>query len=287
MGGICDSVVQSLLSPERICENINRFFTGLAIKALGIDQLKSSVINFLRQGNALSVDSWRNFLDQQINNTTYGRTSKMVVNAAFENARQNYNDQTLPLLTTLFLADSDRNRFIDVFKSVNLAMHAKDAGAGAVNAINQIKSGNILGGIMGGINSLGQARNVAQQASDPNMIPLNDLKRLCSYHLNFITLLPVDLLEQSQEGSNAVGYIANVLRTAFGREKQDQYLNNTLFANYNGQDRVNVTDFFNQNYQNLKNDNDLRIGLVRNYINNLSPMDIRQIIASRTGKPTW
>ena len=53
----------------------------------------------------------------------------------------------------------------------------------------------------------------------------------------------------------------------------------TLFANYNNQEEINVEQFFADYYLSLKNDNGLRKGLVENYIKNLSPTDVIKIIA--------
>ena len=121
--------------------------------------------------------------------------------------------------------------------------------------------------------------NVAHQAQNPNMISRSDLKNLCSYFVNFVTLLPVNLLAKYGEGSQMKGYYMNVLNNAFNKSVQDRYVESTLFGNYAGQEQINVDQFFGNNYNNLKDDNALRKGLVTNYISNLSVNDIRNIIS--------
>ena len=49
---------------------------------------------------------------------------------------------------------------------------------------------------------------------------------------------------------------------------------------YEGKEEVNVDEFFNQNYNSLKNDNQLRKNFVTNYINNLSPTDVINLMSS-------
>ena len=74
-------------------------------------------------------------------------------------------------------------------------------------------------------------------------------------------------------------YYITVLNNAFNKSPQNKYVEDTLFANYNNQEEINVDQFFEDHYLNLKNDNGLRKGLVDNYINNLSPTDIIKLIS--------
>ena len=56
-------------------------------------------------------------------------------------------------------------------------------------------------------------------------------------------------------------------------------INVNPFQNYNGQEEINVDNFFGDHYLTLKNDDGLRKGLVTNYISNLSPTDIIKLMA--------
>ena len=73
-------------------------------------------------------------------------------------------------------------------------------------------------------------------------------------------------------------YYITVLNNAFNKSAQNKYVEDTLFANYNNQEEINIEQFFADNYLHLKNDNELRKGLVENYAKNLSPTDVNKII---------
>ena len=76
------------------------------------------------------------------------------------------------------------------------------------------------------------------------------------------------------------GYFVTVLNNAFNKEVQNNFVNNKLFMGYEGKEEVDVNEFFNQNYNTLKNDNQLRKDLVTNYISTLSPTDILNLVTS-------
>ena len=73
-------------------------------------------------------------------------------------------------------------------------------------------------------------------------------------------------------------YFVTVLNNAFNKNVQSNFVNNKLFSGYEGRNEINVDEFFNRNYNVLKNDNQLRKDFVSNYINGLSPVDIIKII---------
>ena len=117
------------------------------------------------------------------------------------------------------------------------------------------------------------------QAANPSLIKREELKTMMSYHMNFLTLLPVNILAKHNEGIPMKGYFIKVLNNAFNKNVQNRYVEETLFANYNNQEEINVEQFFGDHYLTLTNDNGLRKGLVTNYITNLSPTEVIKIIS--------
>ena len=277
--GICQSVTRNILNADLILENINKFFSGLVIRQLGIDTIVEKVKQFIMSGQATNTQAWQSFLNQEIYNSQFAQTSQAFVGEAMNDAQANYGDQTLPLLSLLFLCNSDQSTFVNAFKAVNLAKNAQSAGGQVQNAIQAGMQGGLMAGLAQGFGAVRNVVNVAHQAQNPNMISRSDLKNLCSYFVNFVTLLPVNLLAKYGEGSQMKGYYMNVLNNAFNKSVQDRYVESTLFGNYAGQEQINVDQFFGNNYNNLKDDNALRKGLVTNYISNLSVNDIRNIIS--------
>lgn len=276
--GLCESVTRNVLNADRILENINRFFAGLIIRQLGIDQIVEKIKQFIMSGQATNTQAWSSFFNEQIYNSQFGQTSQAFVSEAMNDAQANYGDQTLPLLSLLFLCNSDQSTFVNAFKAVNLAKNSYSAGGQVQNAIQAGMQGGLMAGLAQGFGAVRNVMNVAQQAQNPNMISRNDLRTLCSYFVNFVTLLPVNLLAKFGEGSQMKGYFTNVLNNAFNKSVQDRYVESTLFGRYGGQETVDVDQFFNDNYNYLKDDSALRKGLVNNYISNLSIADIRNII---------
>ena len=100
----------------------------------------------------------------------------------------------------------DQNTFLTAFKAINLARRASQAGSNFQNLSN-MRQGNFSGfqnlasGFSNAVNSVG---GTFHQAQNPSMIRINDLKNLMSYYINFLTLLPVNLLSQFGEGSYRV-----------------------------------------------------------------------------------
>ena len=277
--GLCDSITRGRLNADQIVENINKLFQGMLIRQFGVDQIKEKVRSRIASGQVTDIEGWKTFLNDEIYNSEYGQTSRALVGEAMQDARANYNDQTLPLLSLLFLANSDQQNFVSAFKAVNLAKRGQNVGSDIQNAVNAGKQGGLLAGLASGFNALQNVTGAVHQAANPSLIRKEDLKNLMSYHVNFLTLLPVNLLAKHNEGIPMKGYFITVLNNAFNKNVQNRYVEDTLFANYNNQEEINVEQFFQDNYLHLKNDNGLRKGLVENYINNLSPTDIIKIIS--------
>jgi len=279
MGMLCESLTRGRLNADQIVENINKLFQGMIIRQLGVEQIKEKIRQHVASGQIANIEAWKQLLDEEIYNSEFGQTSRALVGEAMDDAKANYNDQTLPLLSLLFLCNSDRDSFINAFKAINLAKRGQGAANDIKNVVNAGMQGGILAGLASGFGAIKNVQGAMQQAANPSMVRKADLKTLMSYHINFLTLLPVNLLAKHNEGVPMKGYFVKVLNNAFNKNVQNQYVESTLFANYNNQEEINVDQFFGDHYLTLKNDNGLRKGLVTNYINNLSPTDVIKLIS--------
>lgn len=276
---LCESLTRGRLNADQIVENINKLFQGMIIRQLGVEQIKEKIRQHVASGQIANIEAWKQLLDEEIYNSEFGQTSRALVGEAMDDAKANYNDQTLPLLSLLFLCNSDRDSFINAFKAINLAKRGQGAANDIKNVVNAGMQGGILAGLASGFGAIKNVQGAMQQAANPSMVRKADLKTLMSYHINFLTLLPVNLLAKHNEGVPMKGYFVKVLNNAFNKNVQNQYVESTLFANYNNQEEINVDQFFGDHYLTLKNDNGLRKGLVTNYINNLSPTDVIKLIS--------
>ena len=291
MGFLCEKITRAIqLDADEILLNINNFFQGMLIRTLGIEQIKQQILQRLSSNQAFDIEGWKNFINQEIYNSAFGQTTRAVVNLAMQDAKANYNDQTLPLLSLLFLANSDQATFVNAFKAVNLAQRAGQVGSNIQNLANNFQNNfqnnymnpqgflNFASGVQNAFNNIGGVYN---QAVNPNMIRINDLKNLVCYHINFLTLLPVNLLAQYKEGSPMKNYFVTVLNNAFNKKVQSNFVNSKLFVGYEGRQEIDVNEFFNRNYNTLKNDNQLRKDLVTSYISSLSATDIVNIVTNK------
>ena len=279
MGGLCDSIFRGKLDADQIVANINKLFQGMLIRKLSIDQIKEKISSRVASGQITDLNGLKQFLDEEIINSEYTKTCQELVGEAMQDAQTNYNDQTLPLLSLLFLSDSNKDNFLSAFKAVSLAKKGQSAANNIQNVVSAGKQGGIFAGIASGMNAIKSVASAAHQAANPNLIRRDELKTLMRYYINFLTLLPVNLLAKHGEGIPMKGYFAKVLNEAFNKDVQNRFVEDTLFVNYNNQEEINVEEFFGSHYLTLKNDNDLRKGLVNNYISNLSPAQIVQIVS--------
>ena len=288
MGIVCDAIGRYKLDADQILANINQLFQGMLIRSSDIDQIKERVKQRLVSKQAMDIEGWKNFINEEIYNSQFGQTTKALVTSAMQDAKANYNDQTLPLLCLLFLANSDQGTFLNAFKAVNLAQRAQETGSNIKNIYNMIPGNfggftgqgilDIASGVKNVINNVG---GVIHQTTNPNMIRIADLKNLMNYYVNFLTLLPVNLLGKYGEGSPMKNYFITVLNNAFNKEVQSNFVNGTLFMGYEGKDEVNVDEFFSEHYTSLRNDNQLRKNFVTNYINNLTPSQVINIMTQQ------
>lgn len=279
MGGLCDSIFRGKLDADKIVENINKLFQGMVIRKLKIDEIKEKVRSQVVSGNITDVNGLKKLLEDEILNSEYTKTCKELVIEAMDDAEKNYNDKTLPLLSLLFLSDSNKDNFLSAFKAVNLAKRGQSVGNDIKNVVNAGKQGGIFAGIASGIGAIKNVSGAVQQAANPNIVRKGELKTLMSYYINFLTLLPVNLLAKHNEGIPMKGYFIKVLNSAFNKDVQTRFVEDTLFTQYKNQEEINVDDFFANHYLTLKEDNNLRKGLVSNYISNLTPAEIIKIVS--------
>ena len=282
----CDPTKFTRLDVDEILKNINKLFTGMLIRGSDVEQIKEKIRSRIQSGKINDIEGWKRFINDEIYNSEFGKTSQALVSAAMEDAKANYNDQTLPLLCLLFLSNSDLNTFLNAFKAVNLAKRAAETGSNIKNVANMRPNNfsgfsaqgfrNFASGVNNAMNNVGGA---IHQAQNPSIVRINDLKNMMSYYINFLTLLPVNLLSQFGEGVPMKGYFVTVLNNAFNKDVQSTFVNGKLFSGYEGKNEINVDEFFGKNYNVLKDDNQLRKDFVTNYVNSLSATDIIKLLA--------
>ena len=280
----CDSLqacLDSTLSAEDITKNINKFFMNLLIRTLNLDEIKEKVVKLLFSSKALDLDEWEKLLKENIIDNEAVQTSNKVVKTALDDAKAQYGDSTLPFISLYLLSNSNLDTFIDAFKYINLAKNGVDTVKDVKDMVETIQnSSSIFSGIVTGIKTAVKANQVIKQAFDPNQIKKEDLKRLTSYYLNFITVLPVNIIDEFGEFGPVYENITRILNTAFDKQFRDEFVENTLFSNYKDSETINVKDFFTDNYEALKNDRKIRINMVQAYIKTLNPLD--ELLKPRT-----
>lgn len=291
--GACQSNPASLLSSDGLTSQINQFFTGMAIRKLGVgsvmDGLKSSLFGG-GGGNALGglsglsdLSGMKTLLGNNLANKTFAKTTKDFVGTAMEEAT-NMGDKTLPFKSLLLMADSDKSTFTNAFKAFNVAQQAKSSLGGVTNLLS---GGNATGGGLGNMVSglgqnLGGLTNIAKTAANPSLVPSTDLKNLSSYYTNMMTLMPVKALAKNNEGVGVAGnYVTKALTSAFSKNAQNNFVDNTLMSKFKGQNSINVDDFFDSNYSILKDDNALRKGMCDTFLKNLTPTALRSIVGNQ------
>ena len=266
--------LDSSLSADDITKNLNRFFMNLIIRGLKLEEIKDKVVQLLFSNKALDLDAWENLLKENILNNEAVQTSNKVVKMALYDAKDNYGDSTLPFFSLYLLSNSNLDIFVEAFKYINLAKNGVDTVKevkGMVETIQNSKS--ILTGIVAGIQTAVKGAEVVKQAFDPNQIKREDLKNLTSYYLNFITLLPVSIIDEFGEFGPVYSNITKILNTAFDKNFRDEFVENIIFTKYQESKLINVKDFFTDNYEILKNDRAIRIRMVQSYIKTLNPLD--------------
>ena len=280
VGALCDRVGvcnELLLNLDDIVENLDKFFLKLVIRALKLSDIKEKIKSLLFSTKVLDIEAWKSLLNEEILNSEAIKTSKKVVEVALEDAKEKYKDQTLPFIILFILADSDLSTFIDAFKYINLAQNAGETINDVKEVIDTVKSGGILSGIKAGIGLIKKGSEVVKQAFDPNFIKKEDLKTLCSYYINFITLLPVNIIDEMGEFGPVYSNVTKILNGAFDVDIQKKFVEDKIFFKYMNSDKIDVKEFFTDNYETLKKDNLIRRGLVETFIKDLPRQMLRKI----------
>ena len=140
----CNPAKLSRLNVDQILTNINRLFTGMLIRGTDIEQIKGKIISRIQTCQITDIEGWKNFINGEIYNSEFSKTTQALVSSAMQDTKVNYNDQTLPLLCLLFLSNSDQTTFLTAFKAINLARPASQAGSNFQNLSN-MRPGNFSG----------------------------------------------------------------------------------------------------------------------------------------------
>ena len=185
MGMLCNSLTRGRLDADQIVENINKLFQGMLVRTLGVDQVKEKIRQHIASGRIADIEGWKQLLYNDIYNSEYGQTSRALVNEAMQDAQANYGDQTLPLLSLLLLSNSDRDGFANAFKAINLAKRGQGAVNDVRNVVNAGMQGGILAGLASGFGALQNIQGTVQQASNPSIIRLQDLKTFMRFYIIF------------------------------------------------------------------------------------------------------
>lgn len=264
------------LKSEEILTNIDNLFNKMLIRSIPVTNFSEKVISYIASKETSDIEQWKNFVKEKLQNIEYNQTIQDFVNKAFEESKMSYGDESLPLISLLFLAESDKNKFLLSFKALNIAKKTKNAGNDLMKAINSGMQGGIIAGIVSGLGAIQNVAGAVNQVSNPNMIRKYDLKNLLLFYVNFITLLSVNILDTNKEGNKMEKYYASVLNNAFDIKLQRIYVEENFFK-YCSQEEISLEEFFGEHLINLKADKDLRKALLDNYIKTLSKEDIRKI----------
>ena len=270
-----NACLETTLSSDEITKNINKFFMKLLIRGLNLDELKDKVVQLVFSNKVLDLEAWEKLLKETILDSEAVQTSNKVVKMALSQAKEEYDDPTLPFISLYLLANSKKDIFIEAFKYVNLVKNGVDTVKDVKDMVETVKKSEnkILTGIVAGIQTVVKGAQVVQQAMDPNQIKKDDLKSLMSYYINFITFLPVDIIDEFGEFGPVVSNITKILNTSFDKNFRDDFVENILFEKYKDGETINVKDFFTDNYSLLKDDRGIRVRMVQSYIKTLNPLD--------------
>ena len=66
MGFLCEKISRVTIDPDEVLANINKFFQGMLIRTLGIDQIKEQVLSRISSKQAFDLEGWKNFIIQEI-----------------------------------------------------------------------------------------------------------------------------------------------------------------------------------------------------------------------------
>ena len=281
MGVMCSQTGNKSLKPEILLKEINNLFKTMKIRKSTIEDISEKVLT--RIANSPSEEELKSFLKEQFSNEegNYKSTIDHLISEEMEQAKIN-GDETLSLVSLLFLSQSIREKFINLFKSINLAKKAKSAGADVMNVINNGMKGGIVAGIVSGLGAIQNISGAVNQVSNPSTIRKFDLKNIIGLYINMISLLSSNALNNNRGDckERVRNYYFVVLKKAFDKNRQKKYLDENFF-NGIGQDEIKIEEFFGENLERLKNDFEIRKDLVTNYLNSLSKEEKEEILLER------
>ena len=276
--GVCSDnrTRKFVLNTEEIIENINGLFKNMYVRNSSVSEVTEKVISRIASTQASNIEEWKDFLNEEIKNNEYEQVTKDLADQAMNEAKTSHGEQSFPLLSLLFLADSNRENFITSFKAINLTNKTKEAGNNILNVVNTGVKGGLLAGIVSGLGAIQNVAGAVNQVSNPSMIRKYDLKNLIQYYINFITLMPVSILRKNNEGKMKE-YIFTILENSFESKVRKKYVDE-IFNNYMSQEEIKIDEFFGEHLSALKNDKTIRKDFVEQYINNLTQEDIKNYL---------
>lgn len=282
--GVCSDnrTRKFVLNTEEIIENINDLFKNMYVRNSSVSEVTEKVISRIASTQASNIEEWKNFLNEEIKNNEYEQVTKDLADQAMNEAKTSHGEQSFPLLSLLFLADSNRENFITSFKAINLTNKTKEAGNNILNVVNTGVKGGLLAGIVSGLGAIQNVAGAVNQVSNPSMIRKYDLKNLIQYYINFITLMPVSILRKKNEGKMKE-YIFTILENSFESKVRKKYVDE-IFNNYMSQEEIKIDEFFGEHLSALKNDKTIRKDFVEQYINNLTQEDIKNLLKGNKNK---
>ena len=253
----------------------------MKIRKSTIEDISEKVLT--RIANAPSTEELKSFLKEQFSNEegNYNSTIDHLISEEIDQAKI-IGDETLSLVSLLFLSESKRENFINLFKTINLAKKTKSAGADVMNVINNGIKGGIVAGIVSGLGAIQNISGAVNQVSNPSTIRKFDLKNIIGLYINIISLLSANALDNNRNEckEEVKNYYFVVLKNAFDKNRQKKYLDENFF-NGIGQDEIKIEEFFGENLERLKNDFEIRKDLVTNYLNSLSKEEKEEILLER------
>jgi len=90
-------------------------------------------------------------------------------------------------------------------------------------------------------------------------------------------LLPVNIIDEMGEFGPVYSNVTKILNGAFDVDIQKKFVEDKIFFKYMNSDKIDVKEFFTDNYETLKKDNLIRRGLVETFIKDLPRQMLRRI----------
>ena len=94
--------------------------------------------------------------------------------------------------------------------------------------------------------------------------------------------MPATILKKNNK-DNSEEYIFTVLENSFEKKVLKKYVEE-IFKNYSNQEEIKIDEFFGEHLLTLKNDKTKRKDFVEQYIQKLTPNDIRELFKLKKKK---